>query len=73
MRDPKAKVSYIFELDEYKDNTNMVLSLYPKLKAARLHPRNYPHTPTDYRHTDNPLRLVMEVCSSLLHSAKPSP
>ncbi len=23
-----------------------------KLKADRPHPRNYPHTPTDYRHTD---------------------
>ena len=32
-----------------------------ELKADRLHPRNYPHTPTDYRHIDNPLRLVMEV------------
>ena len=33
---------------------------YPELKADRPHPRNYPHTPTDYRHTDNHLRLVME-------------
>ena len=29
-----------------------------ELKAGRPHPRNYPHTLTDYRHTDNPLRLV---------------
>ena len=27
------------------------------LKADQLHPRYYPHTPPDYRHTD--LRLVM--------------
>ncbi len=27
------------------------------LKADRLHPLNYPHTPTDYRHTDNHLEL----------------
>ena len=29
------------------------------LKANRLHPRNYPHAPTDYRHTVKHLRLVM--------------
>ncbi len=32
-----------------------------KLKADRPHPRNYPHTPTDYRHTDNHLRLLTVV------------
>ncbi len=31
----------------------------PKLKADRPHPRHYPHTPTNYRHTDKHLRLVM--------------
>ena len=30
-----------------------------KLKAGRPHPRYYPHTPPDYRHTDKHLRLVM--------------
>ena len=30
-----------------------------QLKGDRLHPRDYPHTPTDYRHTDKQLRLVM--------------
>ena len=30
-----------------------------ELKADRPHPHNYPHTPTDYRHTDNNLGLVM--------------
>ena len=30
-----------------------------KLKANRLHPCNYLHTPTDFRHTDKHLRLVM--------------
>ncbi len=30
-----------------------------KLKADRPHPHNYPPTPTDYRHTDKHLRLVM--------------
>ncbi len=30
-------------------------------KADRPHPRNYPQTPTDCRHTDNHLRLVMVV------------
>ena len=29
------------------------------LKADRPHPRNYPHGPTDYRHIDKHLRLVM--------------
>ena len=29
------------------------------LKADRLHPRDYPHRPTDYRHTDKHLRLEM--------------
>ena len=28
-------------------------------KADRPHPRDYPHTPIDYRNTDNHLRLVM--------------
>ncbi len=30
-----------------------------KIKADRPHPRNYPHTPTGYRHTDKQVRLVM--------------
>ncbi len=30
-----------------------------RLKADRPHPRNYPHTPTNYRHTDKHLTLVM--------------
>ncbi len=32
-----------------------------ELKADRPHPRNYLHTPTDYRYTDNHLRLVTVV------------
>ncbi len=31
------------------------------LEADRLHPCNYLHTPTDYRHTEKHLRLVMRV------------
>ena len=34
-----------------------------KLKADRLHPRNYAHTPTDYRHIYNHLGLVMVVAA----------
>ena len=34
---------------------------YFPLKADRPHSRDYPQTPTDYRHTDNHLRLVMVV------------
>ncbi len=34
---------------------------FTKLKADRPHPRDYPQMPTDYRHTDNHLRLVMVV------------
>ena len=30
-----------------------------KLKADRPHPRNHPHTPTDYRQPDKHLRLIM--------------
>ena len=30
-----------------------------KLKADRPHPRDFPHTPSDYRHTDKHLRLIM--------------
>ncbi len=30
-----------------------------ELKADRWHLRNYPHTPTDSRHPDKHLRLVM--------------
>ena len=37
-----------------------------KLKADRPHPRNYPHTPTDHRHTDKHFRLVTTLlCSKL--------
>ncbi len=34
---------------------------YNKLKADRPHPCNCPQMPTDYRHTDKHLRLVMGV------------
>ena len=43
-----------------------------QLKADWPHPRNYPHKPTDNRHTDKHLRLVM-VLIVLLHSPKSSP
>ena len=33
--------------------------MHQKLKADQPHPRDYPYTPTDYRHTDKHLRLVM--------------
>ncbi len=36
-----------------------LVGLHSQLKADRPHPRDYPHTPTDYRHTDKHLRLVM--------------
>ncbi len=37
-----------------------------ELKADRPHPRNYPHTPTDHRHTDKHFRLVMTfLCSKV--------
>ncbi len=39
-----------------------------KLKADRPPPRIYPHMPTDYRHTDEHLRLVMTLLCWLLHS-----
>ena len=32
---------------------------YLSLKADRPHPRDYQHMPTDYRHTDKHIRLVM--------------
>ena len=32
---------------------------FQELKADQPHPRNYPHKPTDYRHTDKHIRLVM--------------
>ncbi len=38
-----------------------ITQIYWLIKADRLHPRNYLHTPTNYRHTDNYLRLVMVV------------
>ncbi len=37
----------------------VMLILLCTLKADRPHPRNYLHTPTDYRHTDKYLGLVM--------------
>ncbi len=38
-----------------------------QLKADRLHPCNYPHMPTDYRHTDKHLRLVLLLLLVALH------
>ena len=38
------------------------IGLTLKLKADRPHLRNYPHVPTDYRHTDKHLRLVIWLC-----------
>ncbi len=40
--------------------------IYLQLKADRPHPRDYPHTPTDFRHTDKHLRLVMKFFTSKL-------
>ena len=37
------------------------IHIMPGLKADWQHPRNYPPTPTDYRHTDNHLRMEMVV------------
>ena len=37
----------------------MVYSVQGKLNADGPHPRDNPHTPTDYRHTDKHLGLVM--------------
>ncbi len=37
------------------------------LKADRAHPCDYPQTLTDYRHTDNYLRLVMVVVALCCH------
>ncbi len=42
-----------------KSQTIKLIYMISKLKADRQHPRNYPHTPTDYRHTDEHLRLIM--------------
>ena len=39
-------------IDKHDQNDN-------KLKADRPHPHNYPHTPTDYKHTDKHLRLII--------------
>ncbi len=39
----------------------IVRKMMDQLKADRPHPHDYPQTPTDYRHTDNHLRLVMVV------------
>ncbi len=55
------------EGDSYKrGNQNQTVSdsFYKKLKADRLHPRDYTYTPTDYRHTDKHLRLEMGILTS---------
>ena len=44
-----------------KDKVSQDTRCMTLLKADRPHPRNYPPTPNDYRHTDNHLRLVMVV------------
>ena len=51
-----------------KPGSDNRLITWQELKADRPHPRNYPPTLTDYKHTDNHLRLVMvvvAVCCSL--------
>ncbi len=46
-------------LESELESRILKLIIFKLLKADRPHPRNYPHTPTDYRHTDNNLGLVM--------------
>ena len=46
---------------------NYLPSTNPRLKADQPHSRNYPHMPTDYRHTDNPLRLVIGFSQESAH------
>ncbi len=45
------------------------LNALRKLKADRLHLPDYPHMPTDYRHTDKHFGLVMALLCSLLFAA----
>ncbi len=61
----------IFDLQVF-DVTSLPMA-GSKLKADRPHPRDYPHTPTDYRYTDKHFGLVIALRFSLVHSAKPSP
>ncbi len=44
---------------KWHDSSSTPHWLISKLKADRPLQRDYPHLPTDYRHTDKPLRLVM--------------
>ncbi len=43
----------------HPDEWGKLIHVPPKLKVDRPHPCDYPHTSTDYRHTDKHLGLVM--------------
>ncbi len=55
-----ASWSLAWQIDRCKIKSPSMQNI-KELKADWPHPRNYPPTPTDYRHTDNHLRLVMVV------------
>ena len=53
----------------WSDKGFVFASLGEKIKADRLHLRDYPHTPIDYRHTDKHLKLVMALIALCCESA----
>ncbi len=63
--------SYIQKGRYQNQSQGAFYQLQYKLKADQSPPRNYPHTPTDYRHTDEHLKTGNDSYCSLLHLAKP--
>ncbi len=59
VRDRKNEGTLIFRMVDLWRATFIGADSQGKLKADRPHPRNYSHTPTNYRHTDKHLKLVM--------------
>ena len=59
----QSNTSYLIFVQHWTRRNSMLNScLYTKkLKADRPHPHNYLPTHTDYRHSDNHLRLIMVV------------
>ena len=61
---------YPFGLLGWVENSKNEKLIHPQLKSDRPHPRDYPHSPTDYRHV---YRLVIGVCGLCCIRQSPDP
>ncbi len=58
--------------NSHSHGTHRLISVHVKLKTDRPHPCDYPHMPTNYRHTDKHLRLVMTLIAPNIDRCAPA-